>query len=213
MFVSLAMDDPSHEVHLQKGHEALLHAIGVIGIGSPFDRMDLQTVLRDEAADSWGWAVVDAMIDWPSHVTVRNVRHPLDLMDWIEDFHSLHIVDSIYWSDLSSSDMLEAAKRPASTISQSRWNDDYFRLWKWDAEEVELQMQFRSDSHSLGLVEVLSIAKTMGWIPARVTLWGVEALHRRNLSREEALVDNREGVQSSLRRMGERIKSVIERDG
>lgn len=207
------MNEPADHVRPQRGQEASRIAMGVVGIGSPFDRNDLQAMPRDGAADSWGWALVEELIDLPSHVTVRNARHPLDLLDWIEDFDSLHIVDSLQWSDRFSCDLLETKNnRPASTISQPSWNDDHFRLWKWDVKEIELQMQFKSDSHSLGLVEVLSIAKSMGWTPAGVTLWGVEVLPCRDSSSNIVSTDDREAVQKSLKRMGEWMQSVMMRE-
>ena len=75
---------------------------------------------------------------------------PSQLLDHLGDCRRLILVDACH------------SNQPPGTILRLQWPDS------------RLRSQRRRSSHALGLGDALALAETLGWLPPRVIVWGVE---------------------------------------
>lgn len=111
----------------------------VVGIGSP------------QAGDSIGWHLADLIFqqELPG-VVVRRALVPLDLMDWIEDFSVIHLIDAM----------------------QGPPGEPAIRCWHWpDGADL---VSSATTSHGFDLISVLKLASALGRATSSIFLWGVK---------------------------------------
>ena len=87
---------------------------------------------------------------------VRIAMTPVDLLDWIEGYDTLHLCDACRGDAGDGSDRLPAVYR-----------------WSWPDEHIA--QQGWSGSHDLGLPAVLRLASELGTAPPKIILWGLDA--------------------------------------
>lgn len=123
----------------------------VVGIGNPWASDDgvgaevirqLQNRLLAEP-DTVGSSTNILTLDQPS----------FDLLDFVDDFGLLIIVDAI------------SSGAAPGTLHRAEWQSGV-------AQDRGVE---RVSSHGLGIREVLELAATLGKLPGRVELWGIEA--------------------------------------
>lgn len=103
--------------------------------------------------DQAGWIAAEELkrqLSGKSHgVAIRQLSSPLDLIGELEDVDHLIVCD--------------ACETPL-TIGQ-------LRRWTWPTRELKRTRS--SNSHQLGLPEVLELAATLNRLPKRVEVWGI----------------------------------------
>ena len=109
-----------------------------MGIGSP------------NGDDQAGWRVIDTLSSLDhAAVQLRKASVPHDLIDWLEDCDSLHIVDAC---------------------------DSEAELQRFDmaTDRHAIPTRIRScGSHQIGVASVIELAESLQLMPARVTLWAI----------------------------------------
>ena len=117
----------------------------VVGIGSDFgdDRLGPVVVER----------LVDRLVDRSPNVVVRRARSPLDLLDQLEKFERLHLVDACRCGGGAQAGTIRRTDWPAAELSTIRF----------------------SGTHDVSLVAALHLAERLRTLPPRVTIWSVEA--------------------------------------
>ncbi len=114
--------------------------------------------------DLVGWYVARRLIDTgieSTEVCVRTAQVPLDLMNWIGDFDTLHVVDAC-----------------ASDIDGPCWRRmDYSGTTEGTVADGSLRIVTRhaSGTHGWSLTDVLELARRLGQLPSRVVVWAVES--------------------------------------
>jgi hydrogenase maturation protease len=115
----------------------------VVGIGSP------------HGDDRVGWEVASAIDRQTDNaIATRCARTPAELLDWLDGVEQLDVCDAVAWS----------TKEMAAEVGS-------VQCWQWPAAGLE-QAPFRT-SHDLSLTAVLTLAATLGRLPAQVRVWGV----------------------------------------
>lgn len=113
----------------------------VVGVGSHHGK------------DAIGWLMAERLnaLDLPG-VTVRRALVPLDLLDWLEDYTVVHLIDAMQDTDAAAD----------------------FRRWEWpDCQGIG---QACGSTHGFDLVSVLRLAEQLGKAQARIVIWGIQAL-------------------------------------
>ncbi len=118
-----------------------------VGIGSP------------HGDDRAGWLVADALAEseplmqagGQAEVSVRKALTPVDVLDWLDDVRRLIVCDAVRGAG------------SAGTLYRWRWPD------------ASLGHVRSAGSHDVGLAAALTRAASLGWLPADVVVWGVEA--------------------------------------
>ncbi len=108
----------------------------MVGIGSP------------QAGDSIGWHLADLIgqQELPG-VVVRRALVPLDLLDWIDDYSIIHLLDAM----------------PAGSTPH--------RCWIWpDCAEL---LSSTTTSHTFDIVAVLQLASALKKTSASIFIWGL----------------------------------------
>jgi hydrogenase maturation protease len=100
--------------------------------------------------DAAGWRVVERLRQHSGLTAQLKTIEPSQLLDHLDDCRRLILVDA-YQSN-----------QPPGTILRLQWPDS------------RLRSQRRRSSHALGLGDALALAETLGWLPPRVVVWGVE---------------------------------------
>ncbi len=113
----------------------------VVGIGS------------HREPDQVGWLIADLVADLNlSHVTVRRALVPLDLLDWIDEYPVVHVVDAMH----------------------SGLGEGAVRRWQWPAcDDIR---EYHQTTHGFDLISVLRLAQALGRIKSSITIWGIEVL-------------------------------------
>jgi hydrogenase maturation protease len=104
----------------------------------------------DFGDDRLGWHAVAQLNEQHPELAAIALRSPAELLDHLEDIDHLHLVDAC-----------QGAGPPGTIICRD-----------WPAAEMS-QLDF-GGTHDLGLLAALEIAQRLSWLPARVTIWGVE---------------------------------------
>ena len=102
--------------------------------------------------DQVGWRIVQelAQLQLPG-VEARQASSPSDVLDWLDQHDRLIICD---------------ACRGAGPVGS-------VHRWVWPCPSIA---ELRSaTSHAIGIAETLSLAASLGRLPAEVVVWGVEA--------------------------------------
>lgn len=129
--------------------------------GSPDDATTLLLVGigSDQGDDRIGWIVADRLEEICGlNVRIRTTAAPLDLLNWIDETHRLHIVDAC-----------EGDGTPGA-----------LRRWSWcvapenDACADAKFVPRRSGTHDFDVISVLQLAQRLGRLPPSVTIWGVQ---------------------------------------
>ncbi|QDV51939.1 Hydrogenase maturation protease [Gimesia fumaroli] len=111
----------------------------IAGIGSP------------HGDDCVGWEIANAIQSRISdRASIRLVRTPDALLDWIEDVQELVICDACQGAG------------EVGSVHQ----------WEWPCQELE-SINW-SGTHNLSLPAVLALAQQLERLPASVRIWGVE---------------------------------------
>lgn len=111
----------------------------VVGVGSPY------------GDDQLGWMVVQHLMQSPlANCHVRIAATPIELLDWIEGYDVLHLVDACLGIGI------------AGTAHR----------WSWPCEE--LGVEGWSGTHDFSIPAVLALAEQLELLPQRVVLWGIE---------------------------------------
>ncbi len=115
--------------------------------------------------DQVGWYVIDRLAGWIEHrpeIVARRAVIPLDLLDWLDDVHTLHICDACS----SSGD--------GDTLHCLLWTSG--RLIDQSGAEQSFEVIPRSGggSHDFSLCDVLRLAETTRRLPATVYVWTIE---------------------------------------
>ena len=123
----------------------------VAGIGSP---------LGDDRA---GWLVIDHLADIPQLTArLRKASSPHQLIDWMTDARTLHIVDACV--NIETITRIEIANPQSSN--------------QIDSSLAEIDQLSRCHStHHLDLRSVIELAHSLGKLPQRVVLWAVPGLY------------------------------------
>lgn len=100
--------------------------------------------------DAAGWRVVERLRQRPGLAAQLRTIEPSQLLDHLADCRCLILVDACH------------SNQPPGTIIRLQWPDSLLRF------------QRRRSSHALGLGDSLSLAETLGWLPPRVIVWGIE---------------------------------------
>lgn len=111
----------------------------VVGIGSA------------QHGDHVGWQLADLISqqNLPS-VVVRHALIPLDLLDWIEEFEAIHLIDAM----------------------QGPPGEPAVRCWHWpDCADL---VNRATTSHSFDLISVLKLASALGKATSSIVIWGVK---------------------------------------
>jgi len=101
--------------------------------------------------DRAGWLVAERLAEILPGLVVRQARHPLNLLDWLDGVERLIVCDAA-----------EPAGRPGRV-----------RRFVWPAPE--LAERRASGSHGVPLPAVLALAAEMKTLPPRAEIWTVEA--------------------------------------
>ncbi|MBL8818049.1 MAG: hydrogenase maturation protease [Planctomyces sp.] len=114
--------------------------------------------------DRVGWYVARRLIETgieSAEVRVRTAQVPLDLMNWIGDFETLHVVDACAsdfagpcWRRIDCSDTAEGTGADNS---------------------LRIVTRHASGTHGWSLPDVLDLARRLGQLPSRVVVWAVES--------------------------------------
>jgi hydrogenase maturation protease len=125
-----------------------------VGIGSP------------HGDDQVGWHVAERLrgrLSSVDGILIRRAILPIDLVDWLDEIGHLHVCD--------------ACQSGAPPGSLHRW--DWSAAGRMDADGPSPFDNFSllrsTGTHNCGLGEVLCLARKLGCLPSRVTVWGVEA--------------------------------------
>lgn len=114
----------------------------VIGAGSP------------HGDDQAGWIVVDKLQDLLGNERrLEKVKAPVDLIDWLAEFDSVHIVDAVVGL--------------AGGFKRLDFGNP--------AERKALQKFPATSTHSLGVYKTLELAESLGESVDHVTIWLVAA--------------------------------------
>lgn len=101
--------------------------------------------------DQVGWIVVRELATvMADEIEVRTLRQPAELLDGLHDVDHLVVCDACRTGGAAG---------------------DLFR-WTWPTPSIVIPE--RSGSHDLTLPFVLALARRLGKLPERVTVWGVE---------------------------------------
>lgn len=100
--------------------------------------------------DAAGWRVVERLRQHPGLTAQLKTVEPSQLLDHLGDCRRLILVDACH------------SNQPPGTILRLQWPDS------------RLRSQRRRSSHAMGLGDALALAETLGWLPPRVIVWGVE---------------------------------------
>lgn len=118
--------------------------------------------------DQAGWMAAEELerrLDGPSPgITIRQLSSPLDVIEELDDIERLIVCD--------------ACDTPLTVGQLRRW------IWPTD----ELVRTRSSNSHQLGLTEVLSLAATLQRLPPLVEIWGIGGCEFRPGSEPSPLV-------------------------
>ena len=100
--------------------------------------------------DRVGWEMARRVAGlWGDTLDVRCARTPAELLDWLEGIENLEICDAV------------ASGAAVGSVY----------CWQWPAPEIE-RAPF-SGSHDLSLPAVLTLAETLGRLPAQVRIYGI----------------------------------------
>ncbi len=114
----------------------------IVGIGSP------------HGDDQIGWMVVEALRpDCDDGIAVHTASVPLDLLDWLDNVHSLHVVDAC------------VAGKAVGELTRWNWPE----LIDYNNTEPPFQ-----GTHGFDLVSTLRLAEKLGRLPQQVVVWGIE---------------------------------------
>lgn len=116
--------------------------------------------------DQVGWFVIDLLAGWIQHrpeIVARRAIIPLDLLDWLDDVHTLHICDAC------------ASSGNRDTLHCLLWTSGRL-INQSSAEQVVFEVIPRSGggSHDFNLCDVLRLAETTRRLPATVFVWAIE---------------------------------------
>ncbi len=100
--------------------------------------------------DAAGWLVVARLRRHPGLTAHLEIIEPSELLDHLGDCRRLMLIDACH------------SNQPPGTIFRLQWPDS------------RLRCQRRRSSHALGLGDTLCLAETLGWLPPRIIVWGVE---------------------------------------
>ena len=119
----------------------------IVGVGSP------------HGDDQAGWLTAEFLMrDCPenesgsppaSRVLTRRAAVPADILHWVEDVDSLHIIDARQDSP------------PVGRLTRLRWPDSQIT-------ETGIRQ-----THGLGVPDVLRLADTLGHLPTEVIIWAI----------------------------------------
>jgi hydrogenase maturation protease len=134
--------------------------------------------------DQAGWLVVDELsqaFSGEDHVVCRKASVPIDLLDWIEPFDAVHIVDCGIASFAEQSDGL-CFEVPA--VWQFLWDGSAL---VWEVERSDGQTVASSatvigsllksldsrGSHDFALADVLALGSQLQRLPSHITVWAI----------------------------------------
>ncbi|TWU22268.1 hypothetical protein Pla52o_33240 [Novipirellula galeiformis] len=101
--------------------------------------------------DQFGWCVIDALLRSPIAVELHKIRHPIDILFWLDLASHVHVVDA-------------AIGLP-----------EHVCLWRLEGANPEhrnqIQMLPSHGTHDWGLSTTYRMAQSLGKPIERVTLW------------------------------------------
>jgi hydrogenase maturation protease len=114
--------------------------------------------------DRIGWYVAQRLVDTgieSADVCVRTAQVPLDLMNWISDFETLHVVDACA-SDIAGPcwRRIDCSGTTGGTVASG---------------PPGIGTRHASGTHGWSLPDVLDLARRLGQLPSRVVVWAVES--------------------------------------
>jgi hydrogenase maturation protease len=118
----------------------------------PIARLLIAGLGSPHGDDQAGWAVVDRLRRWlPSGADARKVATPLDLVELLGRRQRLIVIDAA-----------QLGEQPGA-----------LRHFRWPC--TALAGSVEHGTHGLGLVEALRLAEALGWLPAEIDLYTVQA--------------------------------------
>ncbi len=102
--------------------------------------------------DKAAWEVAELLA---TRLTVKSVIKkasvPINLIDWLEDIHELHIVDAC-----------NGGGRPGELLR-----------FEWGIDHPKFPALWKSGTHDFDVLSVLELARTLKRLPERVIIWGI----------------------------------------
>lgn len=130
-------------------------AVLVVGIGS------------SHGDDQAGWLVateVESRCGLSSQVCVRRATNPVDLMDWLGAFRTVHLCDACQQFENTGQ------------VHQFRYQNGHLVESTGRLLPVEIARNLRNaGTHQYGIPDVLQLAAVTGRLPEELIVWTIEA--------------------------------------
>lgn len=161
----------------------------LVGLGSP------------HGDDQAGWLVAEALadrVDVPPHCRVRQAAVPVDMLDWLDEIHTLHIIDACRGESVIGTVHRQVWTEPSAAVAAARVpsvgdrhfvdhhaEDHHGRDHSEDDNHhagagtsvglFPLLTRMRAGgTHDFGIIGVLELEAKLGKIPPRIVVWAIE---------------------------------------
>jgi hydrogenase maturation protease len=134
------------------------------GLGSP------------HSDDQAGWLIIDQLAEaltGEDHVVCRKASIPLDLLDWMEHFDAVHLVDCCLGNLAEQSD---AYRSKVPVVWKFLWDGDQLVAGQAVASSATMIASVLKSLRSRGsndfaLTEVLALGSQLQLLPPHITVW------------------------------------------